>query len=169
MTETMTGKTPVLERKKGLERALSKIDATTVIIGITLVLTLLDFYSHPNGGVADLERRRLLLEFIGPLARHIGNFGFSAAAAISAVFMKHIGELITQGHKLGEKVVHSLFKTGIATLMALNGLVEIYPGNYEMPGDLSMGLAGILLGTVSTLLALRKARLAGLGEAKLMN
>lgn len=141
---------PAVERKQILERLLSRTDVLVLIVGLVAIFTALDFYSHPHQGAADLERRKLLMELIGPITKHLGNFGLTAAASISAVFMKHLTEFMTFSSKIGKRLARASFMGAGAVILALNALSEVYPGNTELGGDLSMAGAAFLLSIFGT-------------------
>lgn len=132
----------------GKEKLLSQVDATTLIIVLTIGLSLLDFYSHPHMGQADLERRALLIKLIGPIAKHLGNYGLSAIPAMSAVLMRHFVEISTANPKIKE-VSQTFFVIFVSLLFTLNGLVEFFPGNNELIPDLAAGITGVISGLAS--------------------
>ena len=161
MGEASIGKTRWIERKLSVERALSKIDAATVVLALSFILTVgfvaLDIYSHPHQGVADLERRKFLFEHLGQIAKHLGNFSFTAAASISAVFMKHISEFLTNN-----TIVRKLARAGsisvAAGTLALNGLVEVFRHNNDLVGDLSMAGLAFIVSTLYAELAISRLK-----------
>lgn len=132
----------------GKEKLLSQVDAATLIIVLTIGLSLLDFYSHPHMGQADLERRALLIKLLGPIAKHIGNYGLSAIPAMSAVLLKNFVEFSTVNPKIKE-INRRFFQTFIASLFAINGLIEVFPGNNELIPDLVAGFIGVISGLTS--------------------
>lgn len=132
----------------GKEKLLSQVDATTLIIVLTIGLSLLDFYSHPHMGQADLERRALLIKLIGPIAKHLGNYGLSSIPAMSAVLMRHFVEISTANPKIKE-VSQAFFVIFVSLLFTLNGLVEFFPGNNELIPDLAAGITGVISGLTS--------------------
>jgi hypothetical protein len=166
MGESLLSKVRHTERKKSFEGALSKLDATTVVLALSLIFTVglaaLDLYSHPHQGMADLERRKFLFDHIGQIAKHLGNFTFTAAASISAVFMKHLGEFLTE-HKVAQKLARVSSLSISAGILAVNALVEVFPDNNDLIGDLSMVAVAFILGKLSTELAVARFKQA---EAK---
>ena len=132
----------------GKEKLLSQVDATTLIVVLTIGLSLLDFYSHPHMGQADLERRALLIKLLGPIAKHIGNYGLSAVPAMSAVLLRHFVELSTANPKIKE-VSQNFFVIFVSLLFAINGLIEVFPGNNELAPDLLAGFTGVISGLAS--------------------
>lgn len=163
MGEAAIGKNRGAERKQSFERALSQLDATTVVLALSLIFTVglaaLDLYSHPHQGMADLERRRFLLDHIGQIAKHLGNFTFTAAASISAVFIKHLGEFLTE-HKAAQKLARAGSLSISAGILAVNALVEVFPHNNDLIGDLSMVAVAFILGKLSTELAVARFKQA---------
>lgn len=152
------------------EFILSKQDAATAVLILSLIVTvgftILDFYSRPHQGVADLERRRFLLENLGQIARHLGNFGFTAAASISAVFMKHLGEFFSNS-----PTVQKLARAGgislSAGILVANALIETFRFNHEIVGDLSMVGLAFIASTLSAELAVarfKNAQTAGTAD-----
>lgn len=99
-------------------------------------------------GQADLERRALLIKLIGPIAKHLGNYGLSAIPAMSAVLMKNFVEISTANPKIKE-VNRRFFQAFIAFLFALNGLIETFPGNNELLPDMLAGFTGVISGLAS--------------------
>lgn len=166
MGESLAAKARNPERKKRLEGVLSKLDATTVVLALSLIFTVgfaaLDLYSHPHQGMADLERRKFLFDHIGQIAKHLGNFTFTAAASISAVFIKHLGEFLTE-HKVAQKLARASSLSISAGILAVNALVEVFPDNNDLIGDLSMVAVTFILGKLSTELAVARFKQA---EAK---
>lgn len=149
------------------ELILSNQDAATALLILSLIVTVgftaLDFYSHPHQGVADLERRKFLLETIGQVARHLGNFGYTAAASISAVFMKHFFEIITTN-----TTIHKLVRAGSISLaagtLAGNALIETFRFNHEIVGDLSMVGLAFIASTLSAELSMARFKHARSAE-----
>ncbi len=150
------------ETKQNIEKELKKIDTTVFLVLLTVGLSLLDFYSHPNGGVADLERRKMLQDVLGPFMRHLGNYGFSAAPAIAAIFGKELINSLTQNNKI-KKITKQGFLTFIASIITANALFEVFPKNAEGPLDFVVGAMGVGMGILAAQMAIekfKKARLA---------
>ncbi len=117
-----------VKEKIGIKEILSSDEATVVLVFFVVAVTLLDFYSHPNGFVADQERRSQLIKIIGSLANYIGNYGISACLAASAVVAKNLMK-----KAFHSEVAHKLINYGhiiaAAGIIDLNLLVEIFAGN----------------------------------------
>ncbi len=152
------------EKRKTLPSDLAII----ALVYLTTILTLLDMYSHPHQGLADLERRKMLIEALGPFMRNLGNFGFSSVMAISAVFVKHtINEIFE--NKLVRKINKHTFLTFIASVMTLNALIEALPKNLEGPIDLSFGVIGTVAGLSAAELVINKFKKAKLTKNENLN
>lgn len=149
------------QEKTGIIEKLTSNEVTILLAFIVVTITLLDFYSHPHSGLADQERRDALINAFGPfrqIIKSIGNYGFSASLAFSAVVAKNIFKKIFHS-----EVVQQIIKYGhmftIASLFALNALIEDFPGNNEPGPDFIMGSLGVVMGTLlAELLALKIRR-----------
>lgn len=146
------------EEKQDQEK-ISTIDTTVLLVLLTAAISFADFYSHPNSGVADLERRQILINSIGPIANHLGNFGFSATLAISAVFIKNIFQE-TFHSEIMQKITKHGFLFFTASILTLNALIETTPQTREALPDFAMGAFGVALGVTATKGALEKFKLA---------
>lgn len=138
------------------------IDTTSYLVILTVALSLIDLSFHPHSGVSDPERRKMVIDLLGPLgllAKHLGNYGFSSSLAISAVFAKNIVGSFIRG-ELGEKILHKGLILSAASLLTLNAIIETFPKNNELFGDIAVGTIGVLLSTVATELAVRKYKTA---------
>lgn len=158
MEKTKT-KSIVEQLSIGKGKLLSQVDATTLVVVLTIGLSLLDFYSHPHMGQADLERRELLIRLIGPIAKHLGNYGLSAIPAMSAVLMRHFVEISTANPKIKE-VSQTFFVIFVSLLFTLNGLIEVFPGNNELIPDLAAGITGVISGLASGHILIHKSKKA---------
>lgn len=134
-------------------------DLTVPLVILTVAITLLDMYSHPNGGVADIERRIALERIIGDIANHIGNFGVSASLAIAAVFAKNLFNEAFHS-EIAQKISKIGYTLSLSSILTLNALIEVFPKNNELLGDLSMGALGVLMGATATNLAINKFKQA---------
>ncbi len=129
--------------------------AVAALILLNISLILLDLYSHPHQGLADPERRKILELVIGDLAKYIGNYGFSSCLATAAVFAKHSFDLITQFKKeISPKFLMRL----VALISVLNVAIESFTPNNQFTGDVSLGFAGAIGGTLSAALLIRRAK-----------
>lgn len=144
------------EKASFLEREAKKIDATVLLVLLTVGIALLDFYSHPNGGLADQERRKMLQDALGPFVRHIGNYGFSAAGGIVAVFGKEIANSLASGNEKMKNITKKTFMTFIASILAINALFEAFPKNPEGLNDFLVGALGVAMAIGATELAIKK-------------
>lgn len=144
------------DKNFSLEKEAKKIDATVVLVLLTVAIAMLDFYSHPNGGLADLERRKMLQEALGPFVRHMGNFGFSAAGGIVAVFGKEIANTLSRNNEKIKKISKKTFMTVIASILTLNALFETFPHNKEGFNDFLVGGLGVVMAIAATELAIKK-------------
>lgn len=135
------------QEKTGIIEKLASIDATVILAVLVVTISLLDFYSHPNGGVADLERRKALISIFGPVINSIGNYGLSASLAISAVVAKIIFNRIFHS-EITQKVIKHFYLASIASIIALNALIEDFPNNNEPVRDFVMGVLGVAMGAI---------------------
>lgn len=138
------------------------VETTLYLVILTVALSIIDLSFHPHSGVSDPERRKMLTDLLGPLGwlvKHLGNYGFSSALAISAVFAKNIVGSFVKG-ELGEKVLHKGLILSAASLLTLNALIETFPQNGQLLGDITVGAIGVILSTVGTELAIRKFKKA---------
>lgn len=138
------------------------VETTTYLVILTAALSILDLSFHQHGGVSDPERRKMLTDLLGPLGwlvKHLGNYGFSSALAISAVFAKNIVGSFVKG-ELGEKILHKGLILSAASLLTLNALIETFPQNGQLVGDITVGAIGVILSTVGAELAIQKFKKA---------
>lgn len=97
-----------------------------IMLFSTVAITIIDLWSHTNGtsiGLANLDRRKLLTEIIGPIAKNIGNYGFTAILSALAVFTKHIMIGLSDKQNIRSKAQFFMIFS-MASIIALNGLVE---------------------------------------------
>jgi len=123
------------------------------------VIFLVDYYSHPHQGVADLKRRQILLDMVGPITKYLGNYGFSAALAITAVFTKHIFQKVFH-LEIAQKIIKHGFLFSISLIITFNALIETYSGNNELIGDFFMGLFAIVIVVLATESAVKSFELS---------
>ncbi len=133
------------QEKKGLVEKLTSTEATILLAFLVGAISLLDFYSHPNGGVADLVRRDELISIFGSVIKNIGNYGFSASLAMSAVVAKNIFKRIFHS-EVAQKIIKHGYLFLAASLFALNPLIENFSGNNQRSGDISLGVLGVGMG-----------------------
>lgn len=148
-----------MEKEKTLLLAIEKeqkqLDITIPLVVLTAAISLLDLYSHPNGGLADLERRQALENLIGSITNHLGNFGISASLAITTVFAKNLFNQIFHA-EIAKKITKFGYTLTLSSIITLNALIESFPGNNELIGDTSMGILGVAMATIATNLAINK-------------
>ncbi len=147
-----------------IREAASPYLAWPLLTGIAL-----DYWSHPysnqetdlylrilTGSKADLERRAWISEIpaIGPdLAKHIGNFGPSAAAMIPFSMLgfavREYGKSIES--KNIENIGNVIPMLGLMVIVSLNIAAEnLHPGSAQYLGDIQFGIAGALLSHATT-------------------
>ncbi len=139
------------------KKEIAANDATILLVLLTVGLSILDFYSHPNMFQADFERRKMLIDVLGPLAKNLGNYGLSAIPAMTAVFIKHTINSIFTNESI-KKITKQGFIAFISSIIALNALIESFPNNNEPLGDFAMGAIGIAMGVASAELIARKIK-----------
>ena len=130
-------------------------DPTIPLVLLTIAISLLDFYTHPNSGLADPERRKALEQLIGNLANHIGNYGFSAALATTAIIAKNLFNQ-TFHSEITRTVIKRGSQLSLAAIIALNALIEDFPKNNEFLGDFLMGTLGVFMAATATQLLINK-------------
>lgn len=121
-----------------------EIDGTVVLVLLVATLSLMDVYSHPYNGVADLERRKMLEGLIGSLADHIGNFSISSSLAITSVFIKNMFDEIFHS-EIAKKIIKAGYTFSLSLILTLNALIESFPGNNEAIPDFLMGAFAVAL------------------------
>ena len=141
------------------EKGKLSIDGTILLVALVTTISMLDFYSHPNGGLADIEKRRMLEQVMGPIVDHIGNFGISAGLAITAVFIKNLFDSVFHS-EIAQKISKTGLKISASLVIAINALVESFPQNNEAIPDFSMGLLAVALTIPATQLAINKFKKA---------
>lgn len=138
------------------KRAILPADiAVVALVLLNISLILLDIYSHPHQGLADLEKRKMLESIIGDLAKYIGNYGFSSCLATAAVFAKYSFDSILQ---LKKEISLKFLMRLIALTSLLNVVMESFSPNNQLTGDISFGVAGAFGGTLSAALLIRRLR-----------
>ncbi|NCN45073.1 hypothetical protein GW927_00785 [Candidatus Pacearchaeota archaeon] len=152
---------PLKMEKEITKEKSSTIDGTVFLVLLTAAISLLDFYSHPNGGLADPERRKILLETIGPITKHLGNYGFTAGFAISAVFVKNLFQEAFHS-EIAQKIIKQGYIFSAASILTLNALVEIFPKNNEVVGDISVAVLALIMAIPASELAIQKFKKAKL-------
>lgn len=145
------------EIKKAIKETLSSDEATVALVLLVVTITALDFYSHPNGFVADLERRNQLVKIIGSLANYIGNYGISACLAASAVVAKNLMKKAFHS-EVAQKIINAGHIIVAAGIIDLNLLIEIFVGNNHPVQDISLGLLGLATGTLAMNQLIKKVR-----------
>jgi hypothetical protein len=146
--QTIFSKFSIKEKNLDKEKT-SSIDATVILVLLTATISLLDIYSHPHQGIADMKRRKAIVNTIGPIANSLGNFGFSAALAISAVFVKNIFQEAFHS-KIMQNVARHGFLAFTASILTLNALIETTTQTREALPDFVMGALGVALGISAT-------------------
>lgn len=147
------------KQPKNEESSDYSINKAVALFILIAILSALDIYSHPRYLVADLKRRQILLDAIGPIANHLGNFAPSAALAMSAVCAKHILQNISDS-KFFQEVVRHGFLVSISSIVAFNALIESFRGNNEPVADFSMGLFAIATGVAAAESIIKKVKQA---------
>jgi len=147
------------------EKGKSSIDGTVLLVALVVTISMLDFYSHPNGGLADLEKRKMIEQIIGPIVDHIGNFGISAGLAITAVFAKNLFDSVFHS-EIAKKISKAGLKLSASMVIAINALIESFPKNNEAIPDFSMGLLAVALAIPTTQLVINKFKEAKLNKNK---
>jgi hypothetical protein len=147
------------ETQLGLKEGLSSIDETVLLVVLVAAISMIDFYSHPHGGLADIERRKMLEQVIGPITNHIGNFGISADMAIGAVFTKNLFNAAFHS-EIAQKISKVGLKLSASMIITINALIESFPQNNEAIPDFSMGLLAVALSIPATQLAINKFKKA---------
>jgi|GEM_PF-6204163 len=128
-------------RASNPEKSRIVLDSFGVMLVIaTVAICAIDLWSHTNGGVVDgatnPERRKILVEFFGPLARNIGNMAFTAILSALAVLSRRILESISSTETAKSSIKNGLIGI-LATIIALNVANEVTVGtNPEGPKDL---------------------------------
>ncbi len=153
------------ETEKGEHKLNPEVGLAITFVLLTAALTALDLYVHSDGGTSNPLHRAQVAEISRFLASHIGNFSYSAVGAITAVFAKEIGLFIAQGKELGTKIVRNGYKWAIAAAIATQIAAEIFKGNTEFVGDVSMALLGIGLPIAGFELAMKQLRAKAHTEA----
>jgi uncharacterized PurR-regulated membrane protein YhhQ (DUF165 family) len=133
----------------------SPLDGTTALVLLVAAISFLDLYSHPNSGLADLEKRKALESLIGNLTNHIGNFGISASFAIASVFIKNLFNEVFHS-KIAKKIIKAGYTLSISSILTLNALIESFPENNEAIPDFLMGAFAVALAIPATQLAINK-------------
>lgn len=148
-----------MEKEKTLllakEKQKKSLDITVPLVILTVAITLLDLYSHPHAGLADLERRQALENLIGSITNHLGNFGISASLAITTVFAKNLFDQVFHS-EIAKKITKLGYTLSLSSILTLNALIESFPGNNELIGDTSMGILGVAIATIATNLAINR-------------
>jgi hypothetical protein len=143
-------------RQEKINRSLDAI--MYLLIGVTVAISAADLWSHPNLGIADLERRKLLMAMFGRVTRHIGNYGFTAILTASTVFAKHIMLTITD-KETTQRLIKFGFLTAIASLIALSASLEnTLSSNPEGLNDFAFAILAILITLPATELLVRKVK-----------
>lgn len=135
------------QENTGILEKLTSNEATILLAFLVATITLLDFYSHPNSGLADPQRREALINIFGPVIKSIGNYGFSASLAMSAVVAKNIFKKLFHSEVI-QKIIKYGYMFSIASLFTLNALIEDFPGNNEPGPDFAMGSLGVVMGAL---------------------
>lgn len=141
--------------KERLNHREKNFDPTIPLVLLTIAISLLDFYTHPNSGLADPERRRALEQLIGSLADHIGNYGFSAALATTTIIAKNLFNQVFHA-EIAKNVIKRSSQISLAAIIALNALIEDFPKNNEFLGDFLMGTLGVFMAATATQLLINK-------------
>lgn len=141
-----------------------KLVTTALIFFLALHASLiaLDFWSHPDQGVANLERRKFLVETFSPFFKHIGNYGITAILVMTAGLTKQLVDSVSQ-NKITKAMVKKGYMWAIAGTLTLNGLIETFAHNNEMYNDLAVAAwsvtnSVIVVALIQKYLANRKAR-----------
>jgi hypothetical protein len=153
------------ETSTRLKEKLSSMDTTVLLVVLVAAISMVDFYSHPHGGLADIERRKMLKQVIGPIVDHIGNFGISAGMAIGAVFTKNLFDAAFHS-EIAHKISKAGLKISASLILTINAFVESFPKNHEAIPDFSMGLLAVAMAVPATQLAINKFKEAKSVEQK---
>ncbi len=145
------------EAAKSLEKnqQLPKDLAVAAIVLLNVGLIILDFYTHPHQGLADMERRKNLEEVVGFLAKHIGNYGYSSCLATAAVFVKYGFDSMVQTTK---EISAKYLMRIIALITVLNATIETFGVNGELIGDTTAGFIGATGGALSAYLLIKRVK-----------
>jgi hypothetical protein len=117
--------------------------ALLFFLALNASLIALDFWSHPDQGVANLERRKFLVETFSPFFKYIGNYGISAVLVIVAGLTKNLLENVSS-NKITKNMIKHGYLLAVAGTLALNGLAEDFSRNNEKFEDFSVGAWAIL-------------------------
>ncbi len=145
----------VKEKAPTKNQEKKQLDLTVPLILLTVTLSVLDFYSHPHGGLADLERRQALEKFIGFLADYIGNYGFSAALTTVAAIARNFSDLVFKSD-IAKTMIKRGYQISLASIITLNALVEGFSNNNQFWGDVTMGTLGVFITSTAIQLLMNK-------------
>lgn len=145
------------EIKKAIQEIISSDEATVALVLLVVAITILDFYSHPNGFVADPERRSQVMQIIGSLSNYIGNYGISACLGAAAVVAKNFMKKAFHS-EIAHKMIHGGHILVASLIIDLNLLIEIFNGNNHPVQDVSAGLIGLGMGTLAMNQIIKKVR-----------
>lgn len=126
----------------------------TILVIATIAICAIDLWSHSNGGIfngaTNPERRRILVEFFGPLARNIGNMGLTAILSSLAVFSKHILSAINFFEISKNKI-----KTGFIGILAI--IIALNISNEVTIGANPEGIPDLIGAAIAMVMALGSA------------
>ncbi|MFZ2199553.1 MAG: hypothetical protein WAV40_02070 [Microgenomates group bacterium] len=112
--------------------------------GTMLALCAIDFVSHPDFGVANIETRHHFIEILGPWIKYIGNYWISAAIGAGAGVTDHLAR--KQTGEISKFQFPWRTKWILAGGLTINPVIEGFPKNNELVGDTTVGTIGFLWG-----------------------
>lgn len=132
--------------QKEFGTSLSKEIPFYFALATMVTLCAIDFFSHPNYGVANIETRKHFIQILGPWVKYVGNYGFSALIGAGAGTTKYVYEKATHD-TTGSKSTFAT-KLTLAAGLNINPFIEGFTPNNELVGDVTSGTAGFLMGYV---------------------
>lgn len=111
-----------------------------LFVGTMAALTIIDFASHPDFGIANMETRHQFIHTFGPWVKHVGNYGISAGIGACLGTAKYVLD-----HGKFDKLSGGS-KLALAIGLNINPVIESFSPNNELFGDVSFGTAGLLMG-----------------------
>lgn len=148
------------EQTQSSKETMVKV-ALLFFFALNASLIALDLWSHPDQGVANLERRKFLVETFSPFFKHIGNYAISAILVIVAGLCKQFLDAVTT-HKVTKAMIKKGYMWAVAGTLTLNGLIETFAGNNEPFKDFTVGgwavfNSVVMLELLAISIALKKA------------